>query len=208
MCVRRCRSAVAAAHGAHGEAAFAPGWTFDPWVSVPWHPAASLSGRPCAPCPALSVERALSRAVPRGLGGADLGAGFATARGGERSFTLHMIEHELIMLVATFLLAASRAGGILAWGFRRPRRRRLGGGWKAPLAAMWRRADRAGHGDHRPGRGHVGMARTGPVRPGARQPRLAHRPAFELLHRLAAVLVGDAQSPPRRLSAVRPPACS
>ena len=35
---------------------------------------------------------------------------------GERSFTLHMIEHELIMLVATLLLAASRAGGILAWG--------------------------------------------------------------------------------------------
>ena len=26
---------------------------------------------------------------------------------GERSFTMHMIEHELIMLVATFLLAAS-----------------------------------------------------------------------------------------------------
>jgi cytochrome c oxidase assembly factor CtaG len=57
---------------------------------------------------------------------------------GERSFTLHMIEHELIMLAATFLLAASRAGGILAWGLPAPVRGWLGGGWKAPLASLWR----------------------------------------------------------------------
>ena len=58
--------------------------------------------------------------------------------GGERSFTLHMIEHELIMLVATLLLAASHAGGTLAWGLPRPLRKSLGGIWKAPLASAWK----------------------------------------------------------------------
>jgi cytochrome c oxidase assembly factor CtaG len=45
---------------------------------------------------------------------------------GERSFTMHMIEHELIMLVSTLLLAASGAGGVLAWGLPRPLRLALG----------------------------------------------------------------------------------
>jgi putative membrane protein len=58
---------------------------------------------------------------------------------GEQSFTMHMIEHELIMLVATFLLAASNSGGVLAWGLPRPLRRALGGSWKSPLASLWRR---------------------------------------------------------------------
>jgi cytochrome c oxidase assembly factor CtaG len=58
---------------------------------------------------------------------------------GEQSFTMHMIEHELIMLVATLLLAASGAGGVLAWGLPRPLGRALGGSWKSPLAALWKR---------------------------------------------------------------------
>jgi putative membrane protein len=58
---------------------------------------------------------------------------------GEQSFTMHMIEHELIMLVATFLLASANAGGALAWGLPRPLRRALGGGWKSPLTRLWRR---------------------------------------------------------------------
>ena len=58
---------------------------------------------------------------------------------GERSFTMHMIEHEPIMLVATLLLAASGAGGVLAWGLPRPLRRALGGRWKAPLQSLWLR---------------------------------------------------------------------
>ena len=52
---------------------------------------------------------------------------------GEHSFTMHMIEHELIMLVATLLLASSNAGGVLAWGLPRPLRLALGGSWKSPL---------------------------------------------------------------------------
>ena len=59
--------------------------------------------------------------------------------GGERSFALHMTEHELIMLVATSLLAASNAGGILAWGLPQPVRRLIGGSWKSPLTNLWKR---------------------------------------------------------------------
>jgi cytochrome c oxidase assembly factor CtaG len=59
--------------------------------------------------------------------------------GGERSFALHMTEHELIMLLATLLLAASHAGGTLAWGLPTALRQQLGGGWKRPLAAAWQR---------------------------------------------------------------------
>jgi putative membrane protein len=58
---------------------------------------------------------------------------------GERSFTMHMIEHELIMLVATLLLALSSSGGVLAWGLPRPLRQSLAGSWKSPLQFVWRR---------------------------------------------------------------------
>jgi putative membrane protein len=58
---------------------------------------------------------------------------------GERSFTMHMIEHELIMLVATLLLAVGNSGAILAWGLPRPLRVALGGSWKSPLQALWKR---------------------------------------------------------------------
>jgi putative membrane protein len=58
---------------------------------------------------------------------------------GERSFTMHMIEHELIMLVAALLLVLSDAGGILAWGLPRPLRRLLAGRWTSPLQTLWKR---------------------------------------------------------------------
>jgi putative membrane protein len=58
---------------------------------------------------------------------------------GERSFTMHMIEHELIMLVATLLLAASSSGGVMAWGLPRSLRLSLAGSWKSPLQSLWRR---------------------------------------------------------------------
>jgi cytochrome c oxidase assembly factor CtaG len=58
---------------------------------------------------------------------------------GERSFTMHMIEHELIMLVSTLLLAASSSGGVMAWGLPKPLRQALAGRWKSPLQSLWRR---------------------------------------------------------------------
>jgi cytochrome c oxidase assembly factor CtaG len=52
---------------------------------------------------------------------------------------MHMIEHELIMLVATLLLAASNSGGVLAWGLPRRLRTGLAGDWKLPLQRLFRR---------------------------------------------------------------------
>jgi putative membrane protein len=58
---------------------------------------------------------------------------------GELSFTLHMIEHELIMLVSTLLLASSNSGGVMAWGLPKPLRQALAGSWKSPLQTLWKR---------------------------------------------------------------------
>jgi putative membrane protein len=45
---------------------------------------------------------------------------------GERSFTMHMIEHELIMLPAALLLVLARPGPVLLWAFPAPARGGLG----------------------------------------------------------------------------------
>jgi putative membrane protein len=59
--------------------------------------------------------------------------------GGKSSFTLHMIEHELIMLAAAWLLAASRPLPVLLWALPREMRSRAGSlGNKAWLSAPWR----------------------------------------------------------------------
>jgi putative membrane protein len=124
------------AHGGHEHGV---GWTFDPILIFPlalsliiyvagW---ARLSQRAATPVrPALFL-----------LGWAVLTLSLVSPlhEAGEQSFTMHMIEHELIMLVATLLLAASGAGGVLAWGLPRPLGRALGGSWKSPLAALWKR---------------------------------------------------------------------
>lgn len=57
---------------------------------------------------------------------------------GARSFTAHMIEHELLMLVATPLMALSKPLGILLWGFRSPIRQVLAGmGKTSSFTAFW-----------------------------------------------------------------------
>jgi cytochrome c oxidase assembly factor CtaG len=45
---------------------------------------------------------------------------------GERSFTMHMIEHELIMLPAALLLVLARPGPVLLWAFPGPVRGAFG----------------------------------------------------------------------------------
>ncbi len=129
---------AASAHGGeHGEHV---GWTFDPWVTVPLAVLllVFLVGRE-------RLGRRSTKSPPGPwafLGGwtvLTLSLVSPLHQGGEQSFTLHMIEHELIMLVATLLLAASHSGGILAWGLPAPARRWLGGSWKAPLSTLWRR---------------------------------------------------------------------
>ena len=132
-------AAPAAAHGVqeHGPT---PGWTFEPLVIAPlallliifWVGFVRLGSRS-------SVARRGPWTFVGGWLVLTLSLVSPLHEGGEISFTLHMIEHELIMLVATFLLAASRAGGILAWGLPGAMRRGLSGSWKAPFASLWRR---------------------------------------------------------------------
>jgi cytochrome c oxidase assembly factor CtaG len=127
----------AMAHGGHGHGV---GWTLDPVLLVPL--ALTLIVY------VVGWLRLSKRASDPPRGRALFLSGWAVLTlslvsplhaGGERSFTLHMIEHELIMLVATLLLAMSRSGGIMAWGLPRPLRQALGGGWKSPLQSLWRR---------------------------------------------------------------------
>jgi cytochrome c oxidase assembly factor CtaG len=128
--------APAAAHGTHEGVL---GWTLDPLLTVPlalaliiylvgWSRLSKRASAPVRPVLFLSGWAVLTVTLTSPLHEA-----------GERSFTMHMIEHELIMLVATLLLAASGAGGVLAWGLPRPLRSALGGGWKSPLQSLWRR---------------------------------------------------------------------
>ena len=132
--------AMAAAHRAHEAGGDGPGWMFDPWVVAPLLIVLALFLVGQARLARRSkVERKHSWLF---LGGwAVLGLALVSPlhEGGEASFTLHMIEHELIMLIATLLLAASHAGGILAWGLPAGLRHQLAGGWKRPLASLWRR---------------------------------------------------------------------
>ena len=128
----------AMAHGAHEHGL---GWTLDPALVVPllfalliyivgWR---RLSQR--ASNPPSGAEKFLS-----GWAVLTLSLVSPLHAAGERSFTMHMIEHELIMLLATLLLAMSGSGGIMAWGLPRGLRLSLGGTWKSPLQSIWKRA--------------------------------------------------------------------
>ncbi|MFL6763596.1 MAG: cytochrome c oxidase assembly protein [Sphingomicrobium sp.] len=124
---------------AHGEHEGPVGWTLDPVLIVPlglaliiylvgWSRLSKRASAAVRPAAFLVGWTVLTLALTSPLHEA-----------GERSFTLHMIEHELIMLVATLFLAASGAGGVLAWGLPRPLRLALAGSWKSPLQVLWRR---------------------------------------------------------------------
>jgi len=126
----------AAAHGGHGHRV---GWTLDPVLIVPlglaliiyivgWFRLSKRSSSPPRAGLFLSGWAVLTLSLVSPLHAA-----------GERSFTMHMIEHELIMLVATLLLALSSSGAVIAWGLPRPLRLSLGGSWKSPLQSVWKR---------------------------------------------------------------------
>ena len=131
--------AVAAPGFAHGSHEGPLSWTLDPLLTIPlaltlliylvgWVRLSERASMPVRPTMFLSGWLVLTLSLTSPLHEA-----------GERSFTMHMIEHELIMLVATLLLAMSSSGGVIAWGLPRSLRQSLGGSWKAPLQALWRR---------------------------------------------------------------------
>lgn len=116
------------------------GWTLDPVLILPLGVALLIF---------LAGRMQLGRRASRPPSGTGLFMGGWTVltlallsplhEAGERSFSMHMIEHELIMLVSTLLLASSNCGAVLAWGLPRPLRLSLGGTWKLPLQSLWKR---------------------------------------------------------------------
>jgi putative membrane protein len=121
-------SSAATAHGVHDAAA--PGWTFDAWVVGPllvsllWYAVGYLR---------LRARSAVATAHRAGAawflsGWVVLAAALVTPlhEAGERSFAAHMLEHELLMLVAAPLLVLSRPIGIALWAFPQGVRRALG----------------------------------------------------------------------------------
>lgn len=118
------------------------GWTLDPWVAGPLAllllayavGAARLWLRSGA-----GRGRIRSGAILFLSGWAMLAAALASPldSAGARSFTLHMIEHELVMLPAALLLVLARPGPALLWALPAPARVALGSGATA-LRRPWR----------------------------------------------------------------------
>jgi len=115
-------------------------WTFDAWVVVPlllslaWFTIGFLRLR------ARSTHAGMRQAAWFLLGWCVLAAAVVSPlhAAGERSFAAHMVEHELLMLVAAPLLVLSRPVGIALWALPHRWRLSLGGaGVNARWQAVW-----------------------------------------------------------------------
>jgi cytochrome c oxidase assembly factor CtaG len=133
---------------AHDGSDHAPGWTFDLWVTAPLALGALLYASGLARLwrragggrPRLKRDAALF-----GLGWLSLAAALVSPlhEAGEDSFAMHMIEHEVIMIVSALLIVAGRPGAALLWALPAPLRRSAGaaarlGPWRGlvnPFAA-------------------------------------------------------------------------
>lgn len=128
---------AAAPAAAHEGEAHAIGWTLSPLVVVPLLAAASLYAAGWVRLRRRSQRgrRSLDRAAPLfALGWLSLAGALVSPlhAAGEVSFTMHMIEHEIIMLVSALLLVAARPGAALLWGLPPPLRPVIGaiGRWR------------------------------------------------------------------------------
>jgi cytochrome c oxidase assembly factor CtaG len=109
----------ALAHGGEAHADL-PGWSFEPWALVPLLLSlvaylvglVRLARRTGNSGPTLRRNAALFLLGWLTLAGATVSP---LHEGGEHSFTLHMIEHELIMLAAAPLMALSRPLAVMIW---------------------------------------------------------------------------------------------
>ena len=118
-----------------------PGWSFEPWAFVPLAVSLALY--------LVGLSRLVRRAdnsqttVRRNamlflLGWLALAGATMSPlhEGGGRSFTLHMLEHELIMLVAAPMIALSRPLGVMFWAM--PAAGRIGlSGWARGGLVYW-----------------------------------------------------------------------
>jgi cytochrome c oxidase assembly factor CtaG len=121
-----------------------PGWTLDPWITLPLLIAAVLFAvgwRRLIARSGLGAGALNRRARLFAVGLVILAAALVSPlhEAGERSFAAHMFEHELLMLVAAPLLVLAEPLAIMLWGFPTGWRRSIGraaGG--AIVAVPWR----------------------------------------------------------------------
>jgi putative membrane protein len=137
-CFALLGAAPAMAHGGHEHGI---GWTLDASVTVPLFLTAAIYGA--------GLWRLRARSA-RGRAGIARRAWFYAAgwlilagalvsplhEAGERSFTMHMIEHELLMLPAALLLVAAQPGPVLLWGLPRALRQAIG---SIARVSLWHR---------------------------------------------------------------------
>jgi putative membrane protein len=134
---------TAAAHGADADS-IAGVWTYDPWIVAPLCLSATLY---------IIGSHRLWRRAGNGHGVAHwqracFWSGWITFTLaltsplhwlGERLFVAHMVEHEVLMVVAAPLLAVARPIGALLWGLPRGWRRALGRAMRHPsVERPWR----------------------------------------------------------------------
>jgi putative membrane protein len=132
-------AAPAWAHAGHDHDA-SPEWTWDPWITMPlalsalvfvlgwWrHHARSSTGR----------ARLRTRAQLFVGGWLTLAGALVSPlhQAGERSFAMHMIEHELLMLLAAPLLVMAEPLSAMLWAFPLEGRRRIGQASASPIIA-------------------------------------------------------------------------
>lgn len=135
-------AAPAIAHAGHAHEG--AGWTLDVSVTAPLAIGAMLYAIGLA---RLMRRAGLGRAALRrdaalfGLGWLSLTLALVSPlhEAGERSFTMHMIEHEVIMLVSALLIVVARPGAVLLWALPMPIRRLFAGASRIePLRALAR----------------------------------------------------------------------
>jgi len=125
------RVPAAQAHGGAADESYLA-WTFDPWIVAPLVLAAAVytAGTWTLWRRARMAHLRAWRAFAYAAGWLSLAAALVSPLHwlGERIFTVHMIEHEIVMAVAAPLMVLSRPIGILMWG--------LPAGARAAVAAL------------------------------------------------------------------------
>ena len=121
-----------------------PGWTLDPWITLPLLLAAGLFAfgwRRLHARSSLGADRLVTRARLFAGGWLVLAAALVSPlhEAGERSFAAHMFEHELIMLVAAPMLVLAEPLAVMIWAFPPNGRRQIGVLTSArPIERAWR----------------------------------------------------------------------
>jgi putative membrane protein len=121
-----------------------PGWTLEPWLLASLALSAGLYGTGAARLyrrsgPGRETLRRRGALFALGWLTLVLAAVSPLHEAGGQSFSLHMVEHELLMLVAAPLLVLSRPLGAMIWALSAPARHGLAatGRWRW-LQAVWR----------------------------------------------------------------------